>query len=37
MAALIDETGGLCPTCGSSVDAQSLLQHSHFKAERVTA
>jgi DNA repair exonuclease SbcCD ATPase subunit len=37
LAALLDETGGLCPTCGSSVDAQNLLRHSHFTAERVTA
>jgi hypothetical protein len=37
MAALLDETGGLCPTCGSSIDAGSLLEHNHIKAEQATA
>ncbi|MBM6594835.1 AAA family ATPase [Microvirga pudoricolor] len=37
MAALLDETGGLCPTCGSSIDAGRLLEHNHIKAEQATA
>jgi len=28
LAALLEDTGGLCPTCGAGVDAQGLLRHA---------
>ena len=35
---LVEESGGLCPTCGSPVSAQNLLsRHSHSVVERLTA
>ncbi|WP_230531342.1 AAA family ATPase [Microvirga roseola] len=43
MAQLVEETGGLCPTCGSPVSADNLLEHhahsSHSSkpSERLTA
>jgi hypothetical protein len=38
MARLIEDTGGLCPTCGSPVSADSLLNHhAHSPMERLTA
>lgn len=42
MARFIEETGGLCPTCGSQVSAENLLDHhahsSHSSpSERLTA
>jgi hypothetical protein len=41
MARLVEETGGLCPTCGSPVSADTLLDHhthpSHSPSERLTA
>jgi hypothetical protein len=38
MARLIEDTGGLCPTCGSPVSADSLLDHhAHSPMERLTA
>jgi hypothetical protein len=43
MARLVEETGGLCPTCGSPVSAENLLDHhahsSHpsTPSERLTA
>jgi DNA repair exonuclease SbcCD ATPase subunit len=42
MARLVEETGGTCPTCGSPVNAENLLDHqahsSHPKpSERLTA
>ncbi|MFC4172604.1 AAA family ATPase [Microvirga sp. GCM10011540] len=38
MARLVEETGGLCPTCGSPVNAESLLNHhAHSTVERLTA
>jgi hypothetical protein len=43
MACLVEETGGLCPTCGSPVSAETLLDHhahsSHSlsPSERLTA
>jgi AAA domain len=38
MARVVEETGGLCPTCGSPVSAESLLQHhSHPSMKRLTA
>ncbi len=41
MARLVEETGGLCPTCGSPVSAETLLDHhahsSHSPSERLTA
>lgn len=42
MARLVEETGGLCPTCGSPVSAENLLDHhahsSHSTpSERLTA
>jgi hypothetical protein len=43
MAQLIQETGGLCPTCGSPVKPENLLDHhahsshSPTPSERLTA
>jgi hypothetical protein len=40
MARLIEETGGLCPTCGSPVKPETLLDHhahSSMPTERLTA
>lgn len=41
IARLVEETGGLCPTCGSPVSAETLLDHhahsSHTSSERLTA
>ncbi|GEO17866.1 AAA family ATPase [Microvirga aerophila] len=38
MARLIEDTGGLCPTCGSPVSADNLLDHhAHSPMERLTA
>lgn len=40
MARLIEETGGLCPTCGSPVKPENLLDHhahSSMPTERLTA
>ncbi|HZH52498.1 MAG TPA: AAA family ATPase [Microvirga sp.] len=38
MARLVEETGGLCPTCGSAVSAESLLDnHTHSPVERMSA
>jgi hypothetical protein len=40
MAQLVEETGGLCPTCGSPVNPESLLDHhahSSTPSERLTA
>lgn len=37
MARLVEETGGLCPTCGSPVSAESLLTHHAHPMERLTA
>jgi DNA repair exonuclease SbcCD ATPase subunit len=40
MAELVEETGGLCPTCGSPVSAENLLDHhahSPKASERQTA
>ncbi len=39
MAQLVEETGGLCPTCGSPVKPETLLNHSHSHepSERLTA
>lgn len=40
MARLVEETGGLCPTCGSPVSAETLLDHhthSSSPSERLTA
>lgn len=38
MTRLVEETGGLCPTCGSPVSAESLLSHhSHSAMDRLTA
>jgi predicted nuclease with TOPRIM domain len=38
IARLVEETGGLCPTCGSPVSAESLLNHhAHMPVERLTA
>jgi hypothetical protein len=38
MARLVEATGGLCPTCGSPVSAESLLNHHpHPPVERLTA
>ncbi|RDI57700.1 AAA family ATPase [Microvirga subterranea] len=38
MARLVEETGGLCPTCGSPVSAENLLtHHAHPPVERLTA
>ncbi|MGO4389608.1 AAA family ATPase [Microvirga sp. 2YAF29] len=41
MARLVEETGGHCPTCGSPVSAETLLDHhahsSHSPSERLTA
>ncbi len=40
MAQLVEETGGLCPTCGSPVRPESLLDHhahSSTPSERLTA
>jgi hypothetical protein len=39
MARLVEETGGLCPTCGSPVKPETLLNHSHSHepSERLTA
>ncbi|HEV2558619.1 MAG TPA: AAA family ATPase [Microvirga sp.] len=33
MAGLVDATGGRCPTCGSSVDAETLLDHGHAASQ----
>jgi DNA repair exonuclease SbcCD ATPase subunit len=40
MARLVEETGGLCPTCGSPVKPETLLDHhthSPKPSERLTA
>jgi hypothetical protein len=40
MARLVEETGGLCPTCGSPVEPETLLNHhthSSAPSERLTA
>ncbi len=40
MARLVEETGGLCPTCGSPVNPETLLDHhthSSKPSERLTA
>jgi energy-coupling factor transporter ATP-binding protein EcfA2 len=38
MARLVEEAGGLCPTCGSPVSAENLLDHhAHSRMERLTA
>ena len=40
MARLVEETGGLCPTCGSPVKPETLLDHhthSSVPSERLTA
>lgn len=38
MARLVEETGGLCPTCGSPVKPETLLDHhTHSPKERLTA
>ena len=40
MARLVEETGGLCPTCGSPVKPETLLDHhthSPQASERLTA
>ena len=42
MEHFVEETGGLCPTCGSPVSAENLLDHqahsSHVSpSERLTA
>ncbi|MGO4573741.1 AAA family ATPase [Microvirga sp. 2TAF3] len=38
MAHLVEETGGVCPTCGSPVSAENLLEHqAHSSMERLTA
>jgi len=38
MTRLVEETGGLCPTCGSPVSAENLLNHHiHPPVERLTA
>jgi DNA repair exonuclease SbcCD ATPase subunit len=42
MAQLVEETGGLCPTCGSPVKPENLLDHAHpshssTPSERLTA
>lgn len=38
MADLIEDNGGLCPTCGSPVSAETLLDHqTHPTGERLTA
>jgi len=39
MALFVEETGGLCPTCGSQVNAENLLDHhTHSsRSERLTA
>lgn len=38
MARLVEETGGLCPTCGAPVNADNLLNHhAHPPVERLTA
>lgn len=38
IARLVEETGGLCPTCGASVSAETLLNHhAHPPAERLSA
>jgi hypothetical protein len=43
MARLVDETGGLCPTCGAPVKPENLLDHhahsprSSTPSERLTA
>ncbi len=38
MARLVEETGGLCPTCGSPVKPETLLDHhTHSPMERLTA
>jgi len=38
MARLVEETGGLCPTCGSPVKPETLLDHhTHLPTERLTA
>ena len=38
MARLVEETGGLCPTCGSPVKPETLLDHhTHSPTERLTA
>ena len=43
MARLVEESGGLCPTCGSPVSAETLLDHhthsshSSSPSERLTA
>lgn len=38
MASLVESIGGLCPTCGSPVNAENLLSHhSHSVVERLTA
>jgi hypothetical protein len=38
MLRLVEETGGLCPTCGSPVNAESLLNHhAHPPVKRLTA
>ncbi|WP_245416134.1 AAA family ATPase [Microvirga sp. 17 mud 1-3] len=38
MAQLVEESGGLCPTCGGPVSAETLLDHqAHSAMERMTA
>ena len=38
MTRLVEQAGGLCPTCGSPVSAESLLNHrSHSAMDRLTA
>ena len=38
IAQLVEENGGLCPTCGAPVSAETLLDHqAHSAVERMTA
>jgi hypothetical protein len=40
MAQIVEETGGFCPTCGSPVKPENLLEHhahSSTPSERLTA
>jgi hypothetical protein len=42
LARLVDQTGGLCPTCGAPVKPETLLHHAHPShpqepSERLTA
>jgi hypothetical protein len=36
MARLVEETGGLCPTCGSPVKPENLLDHHAHSSQSAT-